>query len=145
VASPAFAHLPGTRLPARPFVIPAGEDARFCAIVGDTPACDGTAHPLWGFLLSRRAIGLDLHELLALADFAVVDGPLLGAFDLVLEAPLRVGHAYDSEIEITGIERKHGRRAGPFDVMVVAHRYTDDGGAAAGRYTQEYVLPRRRS
>jgi hypothetical protein len=140
---PGLEHLPGTPLPARPFSITEQEDARFCSIVGDRSADDGTAHPLWGFVLSRRAIAVDLHELLALARFDVEDGPLLGSFDLELDGPLHVGRPYLTEIVIEAIERKRGRRAGVFDLMDIAHRYTTEDGTPAGRYTQQYVLPRR--
>jgi hypothetical protein len=133
--------LPGTVIPARPFTIDAEEDARFCAIVGDAPAGDGTAHPLWGYLLSRRAIAMSLEDLLALADFRVEDGPLLASFDLTLDGPLHVGATYDTEIAITAAERKRGR-SGTFDLLTLTHAYRDEAGAPAGRYDQQYALPR---
>lgn len=142
-SSPGLEHLPGTRVPTRAFTIDAAEDARFCVIVGDEPAGDGTAHPMWGYLLSRRALVLDLHELLALADFRVEDGPLLGSFDLTLFSTLTVGSTYTTEIMIDAITRKQGRRTGVFDLMDLSHRYTNDEGVAVGRYVQQYVLPRR--
>ena len=146
--APGFAHLPGTRVPGRPFTITADEDAQLRAIVGDDgPDADadaGEAHPLWGLVLSRRTIALDLHALLALADFPVEDGPLLGSFDLTLDVPLRVGREYGTTIVVAAIERKAGRRTGTFDLMDVVHEYLDGvGGPVVGRYVQQYVLPRR--
>jgi hypothetical protein len=131
-----------TTLPSRPHTISADDDATFCRVVGDAPAADGTAHPMWGFILSRRTLVLDLHELLALHDFDVADGPMLGEMDMVNAGPFRVGETYDASITMTGLTRKSGR-SGAFDLFDVSYAYADAAGEPAGSYRQTYVLPRR--
>jgi hypothetical protein len=131
-----------TTLPSRPHTIGADDDATYCRVVGDMPAADGTAHPMWGFILSRRTLVLDLHELLALVDFDVADGPMLGEFDMVNAVPFRVGETYDADITMGGLTRKTGR-SGAFDLFDVTYAYRAAAGASAGTYRQTYVLPRR--
>jgi hypothetical protein len=131
-----------TTLPSVPHTIAAADDAAFCRIVGDEPAADGTAHPLWGFVLSRRTNVLDLHELLALVDFDVADGPMLGEFDMANAGPFRVGETYEATITMGSPTRKQGR-SGAFDLLPVSYAYRSADGADAGRYRQTYVLPRR--
>jgi hydroxyacyl-ACP dehydratase HTD2-like protein with hotdog domain len=81
-------------------------------------------------------------DLLARADFAIEDGPLLGSCGLAFATPLRVGVPYDVVGEIVDVERKQGR-SGTFDVLRFRERLLDAVGTEVASATNVFILPRQ--
>lgn len=138
-----LSHLLGTRLPEGTFTISAADDRRLAPLVGAEPTRDGTANPLWAFVATQRGIGLELEELLAMADFDVADGPMVGECRIEFAGPLLVDRTYRVSGEIEHVERKTGRRTGTFDLMRVRYGLTDTAGTETVAYTNVFVLRRR--
>ena len=109
----------------------------------DAPAGDGpVAHPLWGMLAALRGLGDDVDGILAVAGARVDEGPVIASCELEYERPLEVGVPYAVTGHVTGLERKHGRRTGPFDLYTFVIELATADGRPASRLTQVWVLPR---
>jgi hypothetical protein len=143
MSAPGLEHLSGAVLPEGSFTITADENRRLSSLLGAEPDADGLAHPLYGYVAAQRGIGIDVEGLLAMADFPIADGPMLGSCRLEYERPLRVGVPYRVTGEIAGIERKSGRKAGTFDVLTVRETLTEPDGARAAAVANVFILPRR--
>jgi hypothetical protein len=133
--------LAGTELPAGSFTITAAEQERLVEALGHGVA--GDPHPIWAYVATQRGIGIGVVELCALAGFDVADGPMLGSVELSFSAPLELGVEYFVTGEVLGIERKHGRKAGTFDVLTFRERLVGPDGAEVASTTNTFILPRR--
>jgi hypothetical protein len=135
--------LAGTELPTGSFTITVADQADLVAALG----CEagGDPHPIWAFIAMQRGIGIGVAELCALADFDVDDGPMLGSVELTYSAPLELGVEYTVTGEVVGLERKHGRKAGTFDVLTFRERLLAPGGTEVATTTNTMILPRRKA
>jgi acyl dehydratase len=138
-----FDHLAGTALPGGDARISAAEDRRLVEAIGGVPDPSGALHPLWAFVAMRGGVGVTIPELFALVEFDVADGPMIGSTELEWRRPLQAGEAYRVGGEIVGVERRHGRRTGAFDLMRVRERLLDGDGAEVATAAHAFVLPRR--
>jgi hypothetical protein len=137
-----YAHLAGRALPDGEFTVTADEDRRLRAAIGDArPDADG-AHPLWAYVATQRGIGIGVGALCELVDFDILDGPMLGSSELEYAADVRLGVAYRVTGEVVGVERKHGRKLGTFDVLTYREQLVDPQGAAVATATNTFILPR---
>lgn len=134
--------LAGTKLPEGRFTISDEENGRLVQALRSGPLENDEAHPVWGYIAAQRGIGIAVSELLALAGFNVADGPMLASCTLTFTEPLQVGREYRVEGEVVGLERKHGRRAGVFDLLTVEERLVV-GDRASASVRNVFVLPRR--
>jgi hypothetical protein len=141
VISPGLEHLPGMELPAGSFTVTPEDQAQLAASLG-RGAPEG-AHPVWAYIATQRGIGISVADLCALADFDVDDGPMLGSVEMTYSRPLELGVEYRVTGEVVGIERKHGRKAGTFDVMTFRERLLAPDGAEVASTTNTFILPRR--
>jgi hypothetical protein len=141
VSVPGLEHLPGTKLPEGSFTITESEQRRLADSLG-SPS-DGGAHPVWAYIATQRGIGISVADLCALADFDVNDGPMLGSVEMTYARPLEVGVEYRVTGEVVAIERKHGRKAGTFDVMTFRERLIGPDGDEVATSTNTFILPRR--
>jgi hypothetical protein len=132
---------PPTALPEGVFTITAEDQALLSEALGRGDA--GGAHPVWAYIATQRGIGISVADLCALADFDVNDGPMLGSVELTYAAPIELGIEYRVTGEVLGIERKHGRKAGTFDVMTFRERLLAPDGAEVASATNTFILPRR--
>jgi hypothetical protein len=132
---------PGTTLPAGSFTITVGEQERLAGALGGS-GFEG-AHLVWAYIATQRGIGISVAELCALADFDVQDGPMLGSVEMTYSRPLELGVEYRVTGEVVGIERKHGRKAGTFDVMTFRERLLAPDGGEVASTTNTFILPRR--
>lgn len=132
---------PPTALPDGAFTITAEDQDRLSDALGRGDA--GGAHPVWAYIATQRGIGISVAGLCALADFDVNDGPMLGSVELTYAGPIELGVRYRVTGEVLGIERKHGRKAGTFDVMTFRERLLAPGGAEVASATNTFILPRR--
>jgi hypothetical protein len=130
-----------TALPAGSFTITASDQAQLAEALGTDTWPD--AHPIWAYIAPQRGIGIGVADLCALADFDVDDGPMLGSVELAFSAPLELDVAYTVTGEVVGIERKHGRKAGTFDVLTFRERLVAPDGSEVASTTNTFILPRR--
>jgi len=131
----------GTELPAGSFTITAAEQERLAEALGRGLA--GDPHPIWAYVATQRGIGIGVAELCALADFDVDDGPMLGSVSLSFSGSLELDVEYAVTGEVVGYERKHGRKAGTFDVLTFRERLVGPDGAEVASTTNTFILPRR--
>jgi hypothetical protein len=141
VTAPGFEQLRGTALPAGTFTVTAAEQERLAAAIGSPPG-EG-AHPVWAYIATQRGIDIGIAELCALADFDVKDGPMLGSVEMEYAAPVELDVPYRVTGEVLGIERKHGRKAGTFDLLTFRERLLAPDGREVASSTNTFILPRR--
>jgi hypothetical protein len=135
--------LVGTRLRGGRVTITTAENEGVCSVLRTSPATDGTAHPLLSFIAMQGAMGVSVDELLAMAGAVVADGPMVGSYELAQTAPLRVGQEYVVGGEIVGLERKVGRKTGPFDIFTFRLAIGLDSEPPLASSLNVWVLPRR--
>jgi hypothetical protein len=133
----------GTQLPGGSFTITAADNTVVCEVLRTSPAGDGTAHPVFAFVAMQRAMGVSVDELLGLAGAVAADGPMVGSYELEQTAPLVVGQEYVVAGEIIGLERKVGRKTGPFDVLTFRLTLGLDAEEPFATSTSAWILPRR--
>jgi hypothetical protein len=124
------------------YTINSEQNANVCRLLGTTAAPDGTAHPIFAYIATRVGCGLGVDEICAVADARTQDGPMVGSLELEFHRPLRVGETYTVTGEFKSIMRKHGRRAGVFDLLVFELRLSTTEGRVAVTATQSWVLPK---
>jgi acyl-CoA thioesterase FadM len=101
-------------------------------------------HPSYVLLMSAAGAGATIEEILGLVDFAPEEGALAAAYDLEFDAPLRAEATYWVEGQVTEVERKRGRRLGPFDQLTFTVTITDTAsGDLVATVKTTWMLPRR--
>ena len=127
--------LPGGRVRLEPY-----EHWLACDAVGAGSWSGDVAHPMFGYYLALRGMGVSLDDLFALAGSTADDGVMFGEARLELCRPLRVGGDYDVHGSVTAAERKTGR-SGTFDLLEFRLEVSDAEGVAAVS-TNTFVFPR---
>lgn len=138
-----MAAIVGHRYPEGTYTIASWEDRILRDAIGAPLADDDEAHPLWGYIAAQGGIGTDVDGILEPTGARPSDGTMIASCEVVYERPLRVGVAYRATGEIVGLERKHGRRTGPFDLFTFRIELIAPDDACAARMTAVWVLPRR--
>lgn len=133
----------GHRYPAGRFTVEPWADRILRDTLGAPAAVAGEAHPLWGYLGAQMGIGVDVAGLMAPADARPEDGTMLASAAVDYHRDVRVGVPYDVTGEIVGLERKVGRRTGPFDLLSFFIDLHEPDGTHAIRMAAVFVLPRR--
>jgi hypothetical protein len=133
----------GYRFPGGSFTIAPYEHWLTCDVVLAEPARAGTAHPMYVYYAALGGMGISLDELFALVGATADDGVMFGEAAIEIAKPLVVGATYEVRGEVTGAERKSGRRAGVFDIVTFALDVIDEQGAVCGTSTNSFVFPRR--
>jgi hypothetical protein len=133
--------LEGTALPGGSFMIEPAENERLCSILQCAPAEDGTAHPLYSYIATQRAMGVTVDGLFEMFDLSMDAGPMLATSLLELAGPLKTSTDYRVTGRIQKVERKTGRKLGVFDLLAVELELLERGARAAGA-TNSFVLPR---
>jgi acyl dehydratase len=134
--------LVGTRLPAGTFTIEPEAHRVFTDAVFAGPWRHELAHPLFLHIVAHCGKGMALEEFFALIGTELEAGVTFGQGRLEYLQPLRIGETYRVETEIVAVERKHGRRRGPFDVVTTRQRVLDAAGTPVGVSTESYVVPK---
>jgi hypothetical protein len=132
---------PGTAMPSGTETIRAWEDGVLRSIIG-APASTGEPHPLWALTGAIRGLGTDIDGILGFADATAADGPMVASCDIEYLQPLRYDVEYQVHGKVLGLERKVGRKTGPFDLYTF-ELSLNAGGAVATRITFVWVVPRR--
>lgn len=125
------------------FTISAEENAALCRSTGIEPAADGSAHPIYYYVVTQVAMGMTVAELCATCDFDVEDGPMMGSSGVRFFSPLRTGTPYRVTGEILSLVRKNSRKLGIMDVLTYRLRLHWPDNAVALETENVWVLPRR--
>ena len=137
-----YSHLAGHRFPGGIYTL--GEHVSW--LWADSvlaPPDDQAAHPTLGYVAAVRGC-VSIGELFDLLDTSPEAGVMFGECALTFERPLTAGATYDLDGEIISIERKEGRRSGPFDRLTFEVRIRDQGsGALVSTNTNTWIIPRK--
>jgi hypothetical protein len=134
--------LVGFRFPGGSVTIQPYENWLLCDVVCSPQMPAGTAHPLYAYLCADAGMGMSLTQLFNLAGASADDGPMQGGAEIELMGALRTGVTYDVRGGITHAERKHGKRAGTFDIVTYRMELLEHGEVVAAS-TNSVVFPRR--
>ena len=131
----------GRRLPPGSFTIDPEAHRAFTDNVFAGPWTEEVAHPLFLHLVAHCGKGMPLEEFFALIGTELDAGVTFGQGTLTYHQPLKIGATYRVITEIAGVERKHGRRRGAFDVVTCHINVFDEAGELVGVSHESYVVP----
>jgi hypothetical protein len=104
----------------------------------------GVLHPSYALMLGYEGVGATIDQILEVVDSHGESGTVAGGARLDISHPLRPDAVYDVTAEITGMERKEGRKMGPFDRFTFAIALTDaETGELAITVTHYWMVPRK--
>jgi acyl dehydratase len=135
--------LVGTEFPLGTFTIEEHEHWLCADAVLSPPLPEGIAHPMYGYYAAVAGMGKSLKEIFADAGATADDGPMFGEAGLEFHKPLRVGATYSVTGRYTSAIRKHGKRAGVFDIVEFQLEVTDETSAVVVVSVNSFVYPRR--
>ena len=136
-----YSHLVGHRFPGGTVTVPGWVDLLWRdAVLADPPG--DAVHPGLAYLAAVQGSGVTFQDIFDLAEATAESGPMFGEQTLTFEAPLRVDTEYAVEGEITGVVRKHGKRAGTFDMLTFELRLCDPSGALVATNVNTFIFPR---
>jgi hypothetical protein len=138
-----YSHLVGHRFPGGSYTLAEHvnwlwEDAILAEHAG------APADPSIGYYLAMAGLGVSIGQVMALLDGSPDSGVMFGENELEFHTSLRAGATYDCEGEITGVERKEGKRAGVFDKLTFRVRVSEQGASTPSVVcTNTWIFPRR--
>lgn len=136
-----YTHLIGHRFPGGRVTIPGWVDWLWRDAVLADPRAQGV-HPGLAYLSAVQGSGVTFQDIFDLAEAAAESGPMFGGQTLTFDAPLETGTEYTVEGEVTDVVRKHGRRAGTFDLLTFELRLRDPSGALVATNVNTFIFPR---
>jgi acyl dehydratase len=136
-----YSHLAGHRFPGGRTTIEGWVDRLWRdAVLADPPGRG--VHPGLAYLAAVQGSGVTFQDIFDLAEATAESGPMFGEQTLTFEAPLEAGVEYEVEGEVTDVVRKHGRRAGTFDMLTFELRLRDASGAVVATNVNTFIFPR---
>lgn len=111
--------------------------------LGDDPY-DEVPHPVLAWMAAVGGMGVTFDEIFQWFGGSADDGPMFGEHQTIMYQPLQIGATYRVAGRIVSVERKHGRRAGTFDIIgyeIDLHDEVTDKHVAT--CWNSLVLPRR--
>jgi acyl dehydratase len=140
-----YGHLIGHRFPGGTFTLPEYLSWLWADAALAQPDPE-TAHPSLGYFVAMQGMGVTIQEIFDLLDTSGDAGVMFGETQLEFARTLTPGTTYAVDAEITGVERKSGRRAGAFDKLTFVSRVRDrDSGEPVVTNTNTWIIPRRES
>jgi len=136
-----YSHLIGHRFPGGRTSIPAWVDRLWRDAVLCDPRLEG-AHPGLAYLAAVQGSGVTFQDIFDLAGATAESGPMFGEQTLTFAAPLETDVEYTVEGEVTDVVRKHGRRAGTFDMLTFELRLRDPSGTVVATNVNTFIFPR---
>lgn len=138
-----LADLVGRELQDGSFRIDPDAHLRAMRIFHDPHYDSDVAHPVYGHIALNSGMGTDREDFFAMCGSTLRTGALFGRGVVTLHRPMRIGAEYTVTSRIVAAERKHGRRAGTFDLVTVHLTGTDvDDGVLTAELTETYVFLR---
>jgi N-terminal half of MaoC dehydratase len=136
-----YSHLVGHRFPGGSVTIPGWLDWLWRdAVLADSRA-EGV-HPGLAYLAAVQGSGVTFQDIFDLAEASAESGPMFGEQTLTFAEALRADVQYAVEGEITEVVRKHGRRAGTFDMLTFELRLRDPAGEVVATNVNTFIFPR---
>jgi hypothetical protein len=132
----------GWELPGGTYTLGADRHARLVAALG-TPPPDGEAHPLSAWVIAMGGNGISIGEFFERAGVPMQDGPMLGACDLELHAPIDIETEYTVTGKVADLVEKTGRKLGRFDVLTLRLEVRAPDGRHVATCSPAMILPRR--
>ena len=136
-----YSHLIGHRFPGGRATIPDWVDWLWRDAVLSDPRAPGV-HPGLAYLAAVQGSGVTFQDIFDLAEATAESGPMFGEQTLTFDAPLEAGTEYTVEGEVTDVVRKHGRRAGTFDMLTFELRLRDPSGGLVATNVNTFIFPR---
>jgi hypothetical protein len=138
-----YSHLIGHRFPGGTYTLP-GYLTWLWADAALAPPDAEVAHPSLGYFVAMQGLGVSIGDIFDLFDATADSGVMFGETELEFAGILTPGATYAIEAEITGVERKSGRRAGVFDKLTFVSRVSDqDSGEPVVTNTNTWIFPRK--
>ncbi len=134
--------LVGTVIPEGTFVIDAESHRRLVGAIHAADYDHAVAHPIFAHLTPHCGMGWSTHDLFELVGASLDSGVLFGEGHLTYRKPLLIGHTYRIRGTIAEVARKHGDRAGTFDLVTVRLEAIDDDDEVVVVSRETYVFPR---
>lgn len=106
---------------------------------------DTNLHPVWATLLGLRGMELSFERLFELAEGSAADGIFFGEAGVDITREITVGDTYQVSGLITEIVRRHGRKAGTFDVLTFELYLKTPSGELAATASNSFVFVRKDS
>jgi hypothetical protein len=137
-----YSHLVGYRFPDGSVTAHA-HMARFWAEATGLEYDPDIIHPSFVLFLALDGVESTIEELLAPLDTRPQDGGIAGGTGLELLGEVRIGETYVVGGEITAVERKNGRRTGPFDRITFTATMREVGsGEAVAKTDTVWIVAR---
>lgn len=138
-----YQHLIGHRFPGGTYTLPKYLAWLWADAALAEPDAE-TAHPSLGYFVAMQGLGVSIQDIFDLMDADADSGVMFGETELEFERVLTPGATYAVEGEITGVERKSGRRAGTFDKLTFVGRVREqDSGELVVTNTNTWIFPRK--
>jgi hypothetical protein len=103
----------------------------------------GFAHPSLGYYVAMAGLGVSIADVMALLDGSPDSGVMFGESEHEFHGGLRPGETYECTAEITGVERKQGKRAGVFDKLTFRIEVRErDSSTPSVISTNTWIFPR---
>lgn len=134
--------LVGHRFPGGTYTIQPYEHWLLADAILAPPTLSGAAHPLFAYWVAMRGMGLTIQELFELGRAEGPDRVMFGEVDVEFVRTLRVGETYRVDGAITAVVRRHGRRAGIFDLVSFRLEVKEPGPRVAAVCTNSWVFMR---
>jgi hypothetical protein len=111
-----------------------------CVLAPGGPA---TAHPSVAYMIAMRGGGASISDIFELLEVDEDSGVMFGEIAFEFAEAVKPDVRYRVEGEINSVERKQGRRAGPFDRVTFVHRLRDTGrDCTVSTLTHVWIFPR---
>lgn len=139
-----FDHLEGHRFPGGTYRLPAYETWLWADAVGATPDPDA-AHPGMAYVVGLLGAGASIQDIFGLLGADANSGVLFGRIEMAFLSPLVPDREYRVDGEVLTVERKHGKRTGPFDRVTFRHHIYatgHDDGQPVAVVTHTWIFPR---
>ena len=139
-----YSHLVGHQFPGGRTTVPAWMNQLWGDAVASTDDPAPNVHPVLVYYAAIQGSGLNFQMIFDLMDAPADSGVMFGEQRFEFHKPLQVAHEYQVEGSIIEVVRKHGRRAGTFDILTFELRLSEpDAQRPHAISTTSFVFPRR--
>ena len=135
----------GWRFPGGSYTIPHWENFLVTDVMCSPQLPDNLAHPAYCFQAPLAGMGISYAEFFDVCRAESDDAIRAGEYDFEIHQPLREGEHYSIQGEIIDVERKRGRRTGPFDLVTFRLEMLDTADRLCVVATNSWVFLRGES
>lgn len=137
------ATLEGLRFPDGSFTVTAAANDRLCRLLGGPRPPAGVAHPVWANLATHMGKSVSFTRLTEILGVPLDAGLLFGGGSLEFAEDIALERDYVVRGGIDAVERRVGRRTGPFEIVTTGLELVDrDTERVVARSRESYIVPR---